>query len=365
MNLLTPALNKPETINALSLKQLDLLIRQARSAGLLSHLYYRIKNTPIQLPEQVKNHFISEFNLSKRLAKAIHWEVYQIKEALKNSGIPFVLLKGAAYLEADLPNSLGRIYSDTDIMVPKSSINTVENILRGWGWQTTHLDNYDQTYYRKWMHELPPMKHISRQSVLDVHHTITPDTSKFKTDARLLLKDAIKLKENEEIYVLSAVDMVLHSATHLFCDGELEHGLRDLVDLDSLLKHFSQTDTQFWDKLIARSIDLNLERPLFYAFRYTRNHLHTPIPESILKQSRAGKPVTSLLILMDILFNRVLRPPHKSCEKPLTAPAKLMVYIRSHYLRMPFYLLIPHLFHKAVISPWNERKEEKKKLQAL
>jgi hypothetical protein len=36
--------------------------------------------------------------------------------------------------------------------------------------------------------------------------------------------------------------MVLHSATHLFYDGELNHGLRDLVDLDDLLRHFSGAD---------------------------------------------------------------------------------------------------------------------------
>ena len=32
--------------------------------------------------------------------------------------------------------------------------------------------------------------------------------------------------------------MVLHSATHLFHEGELDKALRDLVDIDGLLRHF-------------------------------------------------------------------------------------------------------------------------------
>ena len=32
--------------------------------------------------------------------------------------------------------------------------------------------------------------------------------------------------------------------------------------------------------------------------------------------------------------------------------------MRGHYLRMPFKLLIPHLFRKAFISPFNQDKNE-------
>ena len=94
---------------------------------------------------------------------------------------------------------------------------------------TTHHDAYDQRYYRQWMHELPPLRHMTRQTVLDVHHTILPLTAHLKPDPAKLWEAAVGIEGQVNFCVLAPVDMVLHSATHLFHDGELEHGLRDLV----------------------------------------------------------------------------------------------------------------------------------------
>ena len=54
------------------------------------------------------------------------------------------------------------------------------------GWATTHHDPYDQRYYRRWMHELPPMLHIRRMTLLDVHHAIVPATADLKPSSEAL-----------------------------------------------------------------------------------------------------------------------------------------------------------------------------------
>jgi len=51
------------------------------------------------------------------------------------------------------------------------------------GWVSGHRSAYDQRYYRKWMHEIPPMTHIRRQTVLDLHHNILPETARLRTRA--------------------------------------------------------------------------------------------------------------------------------------------------------------------------------------
>ncbi len=38
-------------------------------------------------------------------------------------------------------------------------------------------DPYDDLYYRRWMHELPPLVHSERGQLVDVHHTILPLTA--------------------------------------------------------------------------------------------------------------------------------------------------------------------------------------------
>src|SRR5258706_9448987 len=148
------------------------------------------------------------------------------------------------------------------------------------------------------MHELPPMRHIIRQTVIDVHHAILPETARLKPDSAKLRAAAVPLEGKQGLFVFSPADMVLHSATHLFHDGELENGLRDLFDLDSLLREFSQR-VGFWELLIARSAELYLKRPLYYALRYTSLILGTPVPLQVLQTAEPGKPVPPIDQVMD------------------------------------------------------------------
>jgi hypothetical protein len=155
------------------------------------------------------------------------------------------------------------------------------------------------------------------------------------------------------LQVLAPVDMILHSATHLFSDGELEHGLRDLSDLDGLLRHFSG-EPDFWRRLADRAREIDLARPLYYALRYTRRILGTPVPDSAVAMADAGLPPRLLAWLMDELFMRALRPDHPSCADAFTPAARWLLYVRSHWLRMPPLLLVQHLLHKALVSPKEE-----------
>jgi hypothetical protein len=54
---------------------------------------------------------------------------------------------------------------------------------------------------------------------------------------------------------------------------------------------------------------------------------------------------------MDQLFERVLVPPHPSCDDWLSSVARFILYIRGNWLRMPPMLLARHLCHKAFVSP--------------
>jgi len=147
--------------------------------------------------------------------------------------------------------------------------------------------------------------------------------------------------------------MVLHSAAHLFSEGEYHHGLRDLFDLHRLLRHFG-AQPGFWATLPARARELQLARPLFYALRYCTGLLGTPVPQAVLEEARGtsnGAPSAPLLMLMDALFGRALLPPHPSCADVFDGAARGALYIRGNWLRMPPLMLSRHLFHKAFLSP--------------
>jgi hypothetical protein len=141
--------------------------------------------------------------------------------------------------------------------------------------------------------------------------------------------------------------MVLHSAAHLFQEGELENGLRDLTDLDALLRHFG-AEAGFWDQLVPRARELGLERPLFYALRYARRLLETPVPEAVWTEAQAGGPGGGVRRLMDRLVERALLPEPDDEARWGTWLARGLLFVRGHWLRMPPLLLARHLARKAV-----------------
>jgi hypothetical protein len=347
--LLLTALRNPESTLSLPLAEWDVLVRQARRADLLARLCVLLGEQDLldEVPSQARNHLESEIMLAEAHERSVRWEVFQIRRSLEDLDIPVILLKGAAYVLGKLPSGRGRLFYDVDILVPKSKLDAVELQLALHGWAQGHLDAYDKRYYRQWTHQLPPLQHVKRNTVLDVHHTILPLTARLSPDPQKLIAAAMPLNGHGCLKILAPTDIVLHSATHLFQEEEFGHGLRDLVDLDILFRHFGREEA-FWSDLLERAKELDLARPLYYALRYTRAILETPIPEQVEDNSGSVWPKGIAAAFMDALFTRALAPDHPSCEMPLTGFARWLLYVRGHALRMPMHLLIPHLIRKAV-----------------
>jgi Uncharacterised nucleotidyltransferase len=228
----------------------------------------------------------------------------------------------------------------------KSADNAHDHCPQACALTTGKTTPYDQRYYRQWMHELPPLKHISRQTVLDVHHAILPTTARLKPDSVRLLAASRPIGGEPRLRILAPVDMVLHSATHLFCNEDVGNGLRDLVDLDSLLRDFAR-DESFWPGLTVRAAELDLTRPLYYALRYAVRLLATPVPAGVLRAAEIGRPPSLLRGLMDTIFLRTLQPERAGATEGMAALARGSLYVRAHWLRMPPLLLAYHLLIKA------------------
>ena len=347
MTPLVAALQNPQDLPSWTLPQWELLVRQARSADLLSRLAVLLEDLGLleKVPASPRMHLLAARTVSHAQEEAVYREVAQVRKALAPTGTQIILLKGAAYLYAGLPAARGRVFSDIDILVPRAALPHVEAALMLHGWATTHHDPYDQRYYREWMHELPPMQHITRQTTLDVHHAIVPLTARLKPDSAKLFRAARPLAAHPGLKVLAPADMVLHSAAHLFLNEELSHGLRDLVDLDALLRHFG-TDAPFWPSLQARAAELDLEGPLRYALRYSNRMLGTPVPGEAMSGSVSP--------LMDALFLRALQPGHPTAADGFTPLARWLLYVRAHWMRLPPGRLAYHLTVKALRTTTRE-----------
>lgn len=327
----------------------DLFLRMARRAGLLARFAHRLEDAGLtaQLSPKVREHLLAAKVVAAEDARMMLWETDRIQRAFFGSDLELVLLKGAAYLANGLPMAQGRLVADVDILCAKKDLAAVEERLLAQGWQQVKMDPYDQSYYRDWMHELPPMRHKSRLTELDVHHAILPTSGRLQPDSNLLLADKVAVDGEKNLFTLAPVDMVLHGVVHLFYDSDFDKGLRGLADLDGLFRHFGQ-QPEFWQTLIPRARQLNLARPLYYGLRMGEKILSTPIPKSAQEAIKDDAPAPAIGWLMEGLIKRMMVPNHPETKDLVSWFAWLLLFIRSHWLRMPPGLLFSHLTQKWV-----------------
>jgi len=350
--LLRDALCDPAGLARLNAAEWDALVRVARRADLLARLAALARQAGVwqELPEAPQRHLRGAEVLALRQQCELRDEVRHLAEALRPTGVPLLLLKGAAYAMAGHPASLGRMVSDVDILVPQGQLAEVETALMMAGWVSTHRDAYDQRYYRQWMHELPPMQHLRRGTSVDVHHTLIPRTARLRPDPQLLFDAARVLPDTDGVRVLSELDWVLHSACHLMHESDFDLGLRGLVDLKALLDS-GVSVPGFWQALQERAVQMDLALPLYDALRYGQALLKTEVSSDVLAGLRAsvGAPRRAgwRQALLDAAFERALRPNHALCSDAFTPLARHFLYLRGHWLKMPPALLVWHLLRKA------------------
>ncbi|WP_240946005.1 nucleotidyltransferase family protein [Pseudomaricurvus alkylphenolicus] len=345
LSLLIGVIRNPELIRGLDTEAWNLLMAQAYQCKLMGRLHAIFDNNELldQIPAAIAWHFHSARVMASAHAQDVEIEIGKINQALKIGGLVPTFLKGAAYQLADKEVADGRLYSDVDIFVHKKDLPAAEHLLKINGWQPGDMNEYDQQYYRRWMHEIPPLVHRGRGTTLDVHHNLLPLTSRISLDA-----DKLSEGIDNSQRVLQPTDRILHSIVHLLLESEFDKGIRDLSDIHLLIQHHGAENALFWDQLIDRALELGVQRLLFYAIRYLQKIFGASPPAQFAKRLAQYAPNKPMLGVMDWLFISVLSEPLDLNKQLNNRTAHLLMYLRGHWMRMPLRLLLPHLLTKAV-----------------
>ncbi|MGE0451420.1 MAG: nucleotidyltransferase family protein [Vicinamibacterales bacterium] len=306
--LLLRTLRDPASLRGLSLREWDDLLPAAADAGVLSSIAHGAKEQLLfeGIPAEVRPHLESAHVLAERQRAQVEWEIDRIEHATCEIAGPLVLLKGAAYHARALSTAAGRLTSDIDLLVPRDRLGAVERALLDNGWEVAPIDARDQAYFRRWLHELPPLRHRRRRTVLDVHHTILPPTDRLEVDPSLLLEASEPLP-GRRLRVLAPADMFLHSAAHLFRNGAWGHAVRDLMDMNAMATQFGG-DPGFWEELPRRAAQLDLRIPCGAALRTLTRVLNTPVPPPLLERASMWRQAWPIGACFDALVDRALLP---------------------------------------------------------
>lgn len=349
VGLLLEILVAPARGASFSLADWDLVVRAARGARLLGVVRARLDRAQLleSVPPPVRAHLDSAWRVAAYRRQMVLREMQAVAKVLQPRGVPLILLKGGAYIAQGLGCADGRLPEDLDLLVPRERLDEAEHALLEAGWTFEKTDPYDQHYYRAWSHELPAMRFPGHAIELDVHHTILPPTGRVRPDARALIEGAVPVP-GSPFRALSPADQVLHACAHLFQDSDCAGRLRDLVDIDALIRDHSIAPG-FWSALLARASQGGFGRCLWYAMRYCSAWLDTPVPREVTSELERYGPPAMTRAAMDRLVSEALPP--RSPEQEPAFPLRLAWFLllaRSMWLRMPPWLLAYHSLAKAV-----------------
>ena len=317
--LLVQVLRDPAQSGRLDAEGWNRLLAAARAERLIGTLAYRLDD--VAVPDAARLVLTDAKRDTAREGQQALWEADRAADAMRGLDVKPILLKGTAYVAADLRAGQGRFIGDLDILVPRNAMPAVERALIAAGWEWVKEDPYDEAYYRQWMHELPPMIHVERDRMIDVHHTVLPLTARQTPEAAAMIADAIPIANG--LYILSAEDRIVHSVAHMLADGDMQGGLRNLWDIHCLLPDAD---------------------PAAMEARATRHGLARHVGQA---RRLAGALYGDGARLT--LWDRLVRARLLARNGWGQESRKLLVfafYIRSHWLRMPPAMLMRHLWTK-------------------
>jgi len=319
------------------------LIRVLRGADLLASFYYLLERSSLLeiAPTYAMRHMWSAKIYADRQAHQVRVESKELDAVLHKADIKPVFLKGAAYVLRNDVNHFGRVMSDIDILVRKTQLNAVEDILQKNDWAESVLAEYDQQYYRKWAHELPPYRHIYRGTTLDIHFTLLPPVSGIDISEETLFADIQTMEDGN--LVLPSNFLVLHCIIHLFFNEEFTKSFRDLLDIHLLIEQLEQTEGLDGIKQLSEKMGFYTE--LYYALSVRDLIFKT----DSVKRYELSVPKSKLLtgfFVKKVLY-RAIMPKHDLVFNRWNNFARFIMYVRGHLLKMPIKILIPHILVKA------------------
>ena len=302
----------------------------------------------LERDKQVTDHDVFGFKYQFSSSMAAHeaavlaFEIRETGRIFKDVDFPVVLLKGGAYLALGLSAARGRRVSDLDIMVPRQHLMQTERLLleNSWGRDKKTDNAYDQAYYRNWMHELPPLRHSERRTIIDVHHALMPPVSPLSHTGAAMF-DALQPVTDSGLFALGTQDMFLHSCLHSFYASDFQTPLRSLMELYDLA---GEMDAAAWNGLCARAKSLGLVWPLVLGLDVLARYFPDRCPVHVLDdvRRRAGRRLARhfLARMVDISLRGTEGIAFRTVGK--------FWLVRSHFTAMKPRYLLRHYWQKHI-----------------
>ncbi len=259
-------LQSPQQFATMTEAEWDWVLLLANHLQVLGHLSVALLSVHSRrsIPKRVVQRLDQQIQVAEFTKRNVDFELLHLREIARQVEVAPVLLKGAAYLATGAKCGLGRTTRDVDILVPEESLDKFLAALSASGYsKDPDLTDKHAAYYRKWLHEVPPMLHSYRKFEVDIHFRLLPKCDALSFEVDDMLSRSMLFSGEEVFRVLDRIDQAILAIINLGRSGEFLRAFRDTWDLFCIIdgnepSSNGQSSAFDWNEFSQRVIGLRL-----------------------------------------------------------------------------------------------------------
>lgn len=227
----------------------------------------------------------------------------RVLAALDGVGVPAMLLKGAALIEAVYPDISLRPMVDLDILVPDNDIARAHRAVAAAGYRSEPTPDLGAPSRRpEHFYDYPALVSEDGVVVVELHRHVMIGAEHF--DIAEVWERASPSAVGVRHVLPAPEDLVLHAGIHFFCDRQYSSA-GSLGQLSDIAWTVGVLGTD-WDPLVRRARAYEVGGQLFLALLASKELLGVPVPPAVLADLRPGSYDPGLG--REFIGRRVLEP---------------------------------------------------------
>lgn len=268
-----------------------MLVEEARLHGVSGLLYTLVsEDAPAGVREKLRADYHTQL-----AANVLYMErLAQIVSALKNAGVRFAVVKGAALLATVYPDVGMRAMRDIDLLVHPRDVNVLKPVMQHLGWQEEDEDIAGKQFGERYRAETSFTRREGRLFLRVEAHLDVPG---FYPRSRETIWKRVVAVSGAGVGEMPT----LRLATHLnyLCAHFYYHhcgmGLKWLVDVALLVSQVCS-----WHDVVVDAYEFGTTRPVHLALHDAAKYLRIPVPQHIVETLRFLPMPLSLRLLFEM-----------------------------------------------------------------
>jgi len=285
-------------------------LQKARENGvsaIVSRRLTEVKNLFPEIPSFISEELKKDYYLNAAKNALIFEELRRVLKSFRESGLPAIVLKGAALASMVYENLALRPMTDVDLLVKKEDLFLADERLKLLGYMPSDRSANDVNFSSSYLTSLDYRNSSPNSPSFHIHwHFInsTVPNESYIHHVRMenIWRDAEKADiADVETSVMSFHHLIIHLSEHALRVSHSANKLCFFCDVNEAVRFYgSKLD---WSKLVDESFKFHLSRMVYLSLYFTTQFLKTGIPEDVLLRLKPERLSLGEKILMKSVLN--------------------------------------------------------------